>query len=215
MLFLLTDGCRAQYRGCKAFEFYSQLNEKYGVCFVHMLGIPHKFKGPHDSFGFVFKDKMNRIILSLPENFTVSSPKAINLAWPYFKLAFDRYPQPKATNTNLQTEYTIDHVTILYSSRQEYRMSLCSTLYVYLCNPIQFSYTHPPIKKVSCIVHIAKEIVFVSWGRRVMVKTSGDDTETTICNAMFPAFLDTCLPGEAARAKPDLHCPAIRIATTL
>jgi hypothetical protein len=74
VLFLLTDGCRAQYRGCKAFEFYSQLNEKYGVCFVHMLGIPHKFKGPHDSFGFVFKDKMNRIILSLPENFTVSSP---------------------------------------------------------------------------------------------------------------------------------------------
>jgi hypothetical protein len=82
VLFLLTDGCRAQYRGCKAFEFYSQLNEKYGVCFVHMLGIPHKFKGPHDSFGFVFKDKMNRIILSLPENFTgtlqVYNPVATN-----------------------------------------------------------------------------------------------------------------------------------------
>ena len=91
-------------------------------------------------------------------------------------------------------------------------------LFVVLAECVQgymFSYTHPPIKKVSCIVHIAKEIVFVSWGRRVMVKTSGDDTETTICNAMFPAFLDTCLPGEAARAKPDLHCPAIRIATTL
>ena len=115
LFFLLTDQCTAQYYGCKAFWFFSQIFERYGIPLHHLLAPTGKFKGPHDSQGHIFKKVMRRLILGIVDSWDIEGMKSVNIGTEYFKLAYDKYPQPKAiTNLRHYHKFTVDEIEFLF-----------------------------------------------------------------------------------------------------
>ena len=112
---------------------------------MHLLAIVHKFKGPHDSFGFVFKNKMAKLILSLAESFDCSAEKSVNLAWEYAKIAWKSYRQPSPpSDPRLRRECTIDHVTVLFiayskTEWKKFKKTMESTAIVFCWRTVQLN----------------------------------------------------------------------------
>ena len=52
LVYVFSDGCRAQYKGAKNFQKIAQFpSQMHGVKLVHRFAASHHFKGPHDAYG--------------------------------------------------------------------------------------------------------------------------------------------------------------------
>ena len=128
IFFLYTDGCMGQYYGCKAFWFFSQVSKIFSISIHHIVCVANKFKGPHDSFGHVFKKWMHNMLLKAADSKAVDGVKTVNKPPEYFMFAFDNIVQPSPTkNMRYYHKFTVDEVHVLYVAyaKKEYD-DLCS-----------------------------------------------------------------------------------------